>query len=137
MRGDPAQNQMGSLLFPAQPVQSNHMPVPASFVALYGTSDNHPLSAAGGVANRPPEVANRLRPSIGGMAPQQHKAGQLRARGESAYSVITGGSEQEPKPFVAGRRAAPRTTYEHPTYDIGCVLRTGPPVPSPRPSPSP
>ena len=120
MRGDTTKDQMGSLLFPAQPNQASHMPVPKSNAALYGTSVDHPLHVAGVVAiNRPPEVADRLRPSGASQMQQQHKAGQLRQRGESAYSVITGGSEAEPKPFVPGRRAPPRTAYEHPTYRIG------------------
>lgn len=120
MRGDATKDDMGSLLFPEQPNQVSRMPVPASNVALHGTSIDHPLRIAGVVAvNRPPEVAERLRPSGANPVPPQHKAGQLRARGESAYSVITGGFDAEPQPFVPGRRAAPRTAYQHPTYRIG------------------
>ena len=33
--------------------------------------------------------------------------------------MITGGFDAEPQPFVPGRRAAPRTAYQHPTYRIG------------------
>ena len=133
MRGDPTRNQMGSLLFPTQPNQANQVPVPASQVASYGTSTNHPLSV---VAERPPEVVNRLRPSGSSyMPPQQHNAGRAATRGESSYSVITGGEPPEPAPFMPGRRAAPRTAYEHPTYQIGCVSipahRHGPCSPTP------
>ena len=89
MRGDATKDDMGSLLFPEQPNQVSRMPVPASNVALPGTSVDHPLRVAGVVAvNRPPEVAERLRPSGANPLPPQHTAGQLRARGESAYSVI-------------------------------------------------
>ena len=64
MRGDATKDDMGSLLFPEQPNQVSRMPVPASNVALHGTSVDHPLRVAGVVAvNRPPEVAERLRPS--------------------------------------------------------------------------
>ena len=66
---------MGSLLFPERPNQANQMLVPASNVAVYGTSVDHPLSVAGVVAvNRPPEVADRLRPFGASQMPQQHKA---------------------------------------------------------------
>ena len=42
MRGDPTKGDMGSLLFPEQPNQVSRMPVPASNVALHGTSVDHP-----------------------------------------------------------------------------------------------
>ena len=50
MRGDPTKGDMGSLLFPEQPNQVSRMPVPASNVALHGTSVDHPLRVAGVVA---------------------------------------------------------------------------------------
>ena len=75
MRVDTTKDQMGSLLFPERPNQANQMLVPASNVAVYGTSVDHPLSVAGVVAvNRPPEVADRLRPFGASQMPQQHKA---------------------------------------------------------------
>ena len=81
MRGDPTKGDMGSLLFPEQPNQVSRMPVPASNVALHGTSVDHPLRVAGVVAvNRPPEVAERLRPSGANPTPPQHKAVRVRVR---------------------------------------------------------
>lgn len=75
MRVDTTKDQMGSLLFPERPNQANQMLVPASNVAVYGTSVDHPLSVAGVVAiDRPLEVADRLRPSGASQMPQQHKA---------------------------------------------------------------
>jgi len=61
--------------------------------------------------------------------------------------VITGGFDAEPQPFVPGRRAAPRTAYQHPTYRIGRSMAgsqvkelTNPhanPNPDPNPDPNP
>ena len=47
MRGDTSKDDMGSLLFPEQPNQVSRVPVPASNVALHGTSVDHPLRVAG------------------------------------------------------------------------------------------
>ena len=119
MRGDTRKNEMQSLLFPDRPNQAAHVPVPASQVASYGTSINHPFANVG---ERPPEVASRLQPANVMRAQKQHHAGRPAPRGEDVHGILMG-REPESAPPVAGRRAAPRTQYEHPTYRIGRDLR--------------
>lgn len=124
MRGDPAKDQMHSLIFPDQPNKDPNTlgaRTQAAQVASYGTSTNHPLSVAGVAAgDRAPDVASRLRASgdMSRLQPQllPHHAGRPAPRGVDVRSIITG-SDDAP-PFVPGKRTAPRTQYEHPTYQI-------------------
>ena len=54
--------------------------------------------------------------------------------------MITGGFDAEPQPFVPGRRAAPRTAYQHPTYRIGRSMAGSEvkelTIPDPHPNPN-
>ena len=67
MRGDATKDAMGSLLFPERPNKPTEIPIPASQVASYGTSLNHPFHHV--LSDRPADVADRLRPSL---AASQH-----------------------------------------------------------------
>ena len=60
MRGDPAKDQMHSLLFPDRPNKPPDMAVPASQIDTYGTSLNHPFHHGGVNFDRAPDVTSRL-----------------------------------------------------------------------------
>ena len=147
MRGDPAKDQMHSLLFPDRPNKPPDMAVPASQIDTYGTSLNHPFHQGGVDFDRAPDVTSRL--SGAQVQPPQPlragcHAGKTSMRSESVVSVLTGRGPQPP-PVASGRKPA-RTEYEQPTYRIGRDMRGSeakdalypvakPPAPAPQPQP--